>query len=410
MNLVTNGCEPVVVIPAFRREKSLERLLNSIERIAGNSLPKLIISIEGDASTEVKNTALNFSSQHNLCEIIEHPQRLGLRKHIVYCGDLALKYGSAIVLEDDLIVDPNFFEYAKQALSHYENDESIAGIALYAPELNEFSGFPFRPMRSDFDTYLMRTPCSWGQLWTRKQWIKFKSWYEKPNIEELLGSATIPPEIKQWPESSWKKYFAAYMSLEKLDFVYPYQALSTNCADYGGMHMERGSNLYQVALPLPNRTRPHLSFCHRESEACVSYDEFMEPNGSYIYNWLGLQSEEVAIDLYGAKPISLLRSAKYVITTKAVKKYERRIGVRFRPIERNLLPPYETNDNANVYSIYFLKSEDLKEHAQGPIIGAYSYFSGMNLDSLSASIKFSLRLPLLFASAIFRKIKTKFKI
>jgi hypothetical protein len=411
MNLGTDSYDPVVVIPAFRRAASLKRLLESIQKTISDALPRVIVSLEGGASNQVKKIALEFHERYENSMIIEQSNKLGLREHIIFCGNLAIEYGSVIILEDDLLVDPYFYQYAKQALLHYHHDDSISGIALYAPEFNEFSGFPFRPIRGVHDTYLMRTPCSWGQVWSRKHWKMFKEWYDQPNVEELLQSAAIPSDIKRWPNSSWKKYFAAYMSTEKRDFVYPYEAFSTNCADPAGTHMKNGSILYQVGLPLPIRAMRRLTFCNRDDTNCVSYDEYMESNSKFIYEWLGLKADDVTIDLYGTKPQHLVSRSDFVVTTKRVRPYEKKISVSFRPIERNLMPTYSEKSGQNDFSIYLARSIYFRENTYSlNNIGAYSYFSGINLRSLKVFLAVSSSFPRLLFNTAHHKLRRILKI
>ena len=50
-------------------------------------------------------------------KIIKHSKNLGLRAHVITCGDLVNIYDNIIVLEDDLFVSPYFYKYANDALN-----------------------------------------------------------------------------------------------------------------------------------------------------------------------------------------------------------------------------------------------------------------------------------------------------
>jgi hypothetical protein len=91
-----------------------------------------------------------------------------------------------VVLEDDLVVDRYYYLYASCALQHYRCDDRVAGIALYAPEYNEYASLPFAPMANGYSTYPMQMPCSWGQCWTREQWLS------RPG-RPAPGRNTMPP-------------------------------------------------------------------------------------------------------------------------------------------------------------------------------------------------------------------------
>ena len=108
---------------------------------------------------------MRFRFKFGTCEVITREKNLGIREHLLWCGDQTEKYGSVILLEDDLIVDPQFYFYALAAMEMYGQSSKIAGIALYAPAFNEYARLPFMPMLSGYSCYFMKVVCSWGQLW-----------------------------------------------------------------------------------------------------------------------------------------------------------------------------------------------------------------------------------------------------
>lgn len=372
---------PAIVIPAFNRPRSLRRLLVSIQEALHGDSPEIIISLEGGASSEVSLEAERFKDIYPKTTILYRKKRLGLRAHILSCGDVSLDHGSVILLEDDLMVDPQFYSYAKQAISFYANDDKVAGIALYAPEFNEFCGLRFTPMNSGFDTYFMRTPCSWGQIWTSGQWMRFREWYREADESSVQTANNLPSAVKDWPETSWKKYFAAYMSINELDFVYPYLSLSTNCADDGGTHVKQGSDIYQSTLPMPQRPLRKYQFVERNEISCVCYDEHMEADGCFIYEWLGLSRDAVTIDLYGTKSMACLSQRELVVTSKPVNAPEHCIKISFRPIEQNLRFLKGRRDDQSGYYAALSRISSVEWKRREWNVKKLEYFSGINLES-----------------------------
>ncbi len=327
---------PTIIIPAFRRPYSLLRLLQSLEAAKyPDKDVHLIISLDGGADVEVVNIAKSFRFSHGDVEVIVRERNIGLREHILWCGDQSNKYGSVIILEDDLIVDPYFYHYAVSSLSFYEHDEIIAGLALYSPKFNEYVNLPFEPMYNGSSTYLMQVACSCGQAWTAMQWSLFKSWYETSTEKDIDSCLALPDAVKKWPKSSWKKYFDAYLVLHSKFFVYPYQNYTSNCSDVGGKHIVQGSNLFQVPLGSEFRQADNFHY-FTTNESMVHYDAFMEPCGQYVSNLLGLSLSDFEIDFYASKPIDLLRSKKYCVTTRETKIVLKKFPIRFKPIEKNL--------------------------------------------------------------------------
>lgn len=330
--------KPAIIVLGFKRPNSLNRLLCSLAEAAYPWQVDLIISLEFNACLEVMTIADNFSAPQINVTVVKHEAHLGLRQHVIECGDYSKKYGSVIILEDDLFVDKYFYIYASQALDFYENSENIAGVALYSFEYNEIAGLPFKPLANGYDTYIMQIPCSWGQCWSYKQWSAFKNWYACKKNSDLLSFIRLPPAVKAWPESSWKKYFYAYMIEYNLNFIYPYQSLSTNCSDAGGTHITNGTFLHQTALALQLRLEPTFKLCPSNTKY-VAYDSFMEPVGEIVEQWLKLKNSDIEIDLYGTKPVELLLSKPLSLTLKKGGDTIKSFNPNFRPVEINLSNP-----------------------------------------------------------------------
>lgn len=333
--------QPVIAIAAFDRSRALHRLLESLERSKFvNPKPRLIISIEGGAPRDTIDTATGFARSSRIFDVkvIERKVRLGLKQHILTLGDLSTQYGSVLLLEDDLTVDPFAYEFAKACLNAYANEPSIAGHALYAPRLNEFARLPFEAMGNGYDTYMMQVPCSWGQAWSAAQWRRFRNWLDRKDRPDISLEVRLPESVRQWSDRSWKKHFAHYMVSEKLWFSYPYQSLATNHADQGGTHLPKQVNFFQVPLPCPDRPAPNWSLCP-SSDDLVRYDAHMEACGSFVFNALARNENEVAIDIYGSKSLELLRQRPLVLTSKPALSAVQTFAISVRPAERALMYP-----------------------------------------------------------------------
>lgn len=387
---------PAIVVVAFNRIKSLGRLLESIAAAEYQEKVKLYISLEGGASDDVVAMARSFEAKSLDVHVISHQFRMGLRKHVIQCGDLAIEHGGVIVLEDDLSVDRYFYLYAMEALSYYSSDVSVAGIALYSNENNEYAGLPFRPMRNGYTTYPMQVPCSWGQCWSANQWQSFKEWYASATNEELQAIEALPDDVKKWPESSWKKYFAAYLVLQNKHFIYPYEAFSTNCSDPGGTHILDGAIIHQVGLSSSQRPPPVFRFSPPTNKE-VYYDSFMEPTGEFVSRALGLDKVDVAVDLQGIKPATLLKKFKYILTCKRVENAIKSYPRSFRPPENNLLHPAEENYSGGYHLI---RSSEFKESQHVRSLEELSYFSGFQLLSRRVIGRMLIEIPCF----IFRRI------
>lgn len=99
---------PAIVVVAYNRPLSVTRLLNSLSKakyLVDNIT--LVISIDfenSDKHREVVKVVNDFEWKHGQKQIIQYEKNIGLKNHIISCGDLTEVYGSIILLEDDLVV------------------------------------------------------------------------------------------------------------------------------------------------------------------------------------------------------------------------------------------------------------------------------------------------------------------
>lgn len=289
---------PTIVVIGYNRPKSLSRLLGSLinARYPEGDV-RLVISLDNSGNPEPRHVAEAFDWPHGEKRIIAHPERLGLRQHVLSCGDLTEQYGDVIILEDDLFVSPFFYDYTARALHAYADDAGVAGISLYSVQFSQTANLPFTPIDDgDSAVHFMQMAASWGQAWSRQHWQGFRQWLAS-NGNDISHIEGIPADIRGWPESSWLKLFTAYIISRDLYFVYPFRSLSTNFGD-PGQHFNIASSRFQV----PIQQQPiDYQFARREDSLSV-YDAFCELLPSCIkrQNPL-LEPYDFTVNLYGCK-------------------------------------------------------------------------------------------------------------
>jgi Glycosyl transferase family 2 len=345
-----------IVVAAYNRPDSLQRLLGSLASADYGSFTNvpLIISIDHSGSNECQEIADLFNWQHGSKTILHHANNLGLKKHILYCGDFTYQYDAIIVLEDDLLVSPAFYSYAQQAYDFYKTDEQVAGIALYHNIFNEIVYCPFEPIHDGYDNYFMQVPCSWGQVWTKLQWAGFKRYMNEVNREQFFG--LLPANVQLWRnDSSWKKYFYSYLQQAGTYFVYPRVGLSTNFGD-AGQHLVQSQTVFQTPLLLAKKEFRFSSM----DESLSIYDGFFELDGS-VYNKMVDKEVSVTFDLNGSKPIGSIRT-KLLISSKISNDPLVKYSVSCYPYENNILLNIKAPDTAqNFYSLAETKTYSDKQ-------------------------------------------------
>ncbi|MCJ8288281.1 MAG: glycosyltransferase [Crocinitomicaceae bacterium] len=338
--------EPAIVVIAYNREKPLRRLLKSLAE-ANYSSEKITLHISIDASDvpKVKEIADAFEWKYGEKVIDLKTENLGLLKHILTCGELTDKYESIIVLEDDLVVAPSFYNYAVQANNFYSSDEKIAGVSLYTYSSEENNFYPFQPIHDKGNIHFIQVASSWGQSWNKDQWSKFILWLtENPKGKEAL----LPDYILNWGTNSWKKLFINYLIDSDRYFVFPKTSYSTNFEDEGTHASNTG--LFQVQL---NYNNEMPKFC-TISESNSVYDVYFELTSNCIKKRCSsLQEFDVDVDLYGAKPVQSLHR-EYVLTSRRGVNAVKSFGAKMKPLLQNVLSEIE-GDELGLY-----RKEDLR--------------------------------------------------
>lgn len=320
-----------IVAVGYNRPDSMQTLIESIlYGRYGDDRVDLIVSIDkGENQDKIINVAENVDWKYGEKKVRAFPERIGLRKHIIECGNLTSEYDAVIVLEDDLIVSPFFYEYVKKAVERYKLDNKIAGISLYRHYMHPGVYRPFEPANCGYDVYFQQYAMSWGQCWTKSMWNDFKEWYEINQDCNFKEKVIIPDYIVNWNRHSWLKYYMRYIVEKNKYFVYPYISLSTNSSDVG-QHCVIQNNDYQVPLLQGNK-----EYNFPDYKNAIKYDIYFErvfDESFYIDNIDG----KILLDLYGNR--SCYEDADYVISTKNLPyKKIKEIQLKFRPIEINCI-------------------------------------------------------------------------
>lgn len=327
-----------IVAVGYNRLKSLQRLLISIEEARYDIEDvHLYISIDNSGDDSIVLMASNFIWTHGPKTILTYPYRLGLKNHILRCGDLLLKHDAIIVLEDDLMVSEWFYQYAQHAVAYYSNDDRIAGISLYNYQWNEFVNYPFIAAPSEFSTYFLQLAQSWGQIWMKKQWADFKEWMQQ-NDSDLVNGDNIPESVCAWKSSSWKKFHIKYCVEQNKYFVQPYISFAT-CFSEIGEHCVNKMTILQV--PLYSGTSLDLRFPAFTDEGSVFYDVFFERKFLQHHKEYK-QFIDTCFDLYGSKKVY---DKRYLVSIKELPYLvKEHYALEMKPQEENILKNIKGND------------------------------------------------------------------
>lgn len=330
---------PAIVIAAHSRPQSLRRLLASLERAEIHTDTDLVISIDAgaDETPAVVDVARAFDWRHGDLQVIEH-ERLGLIGNFHFCGDLTERFGSVVLLEDDLIVGPHFLHWATDALQSSDVDDRVAGVCLSAPWFDGFRHLPMEPILDGSDGFYAQIPWFHGMAWTERMWKGYRSGVDAasdvaihPAFDSLGDDEWFPPAVRELVASG--RYY-----------LFPRAAHASNSGD-AGTHFSDSSDFFQVPLSLGAPDR--FSLLSLDDSLAV-YDDHLELESSRLARYLGFMDDlaidptiDLTVDLLGMRDLAAVRSRlgaqALVLTTRPMKNPQRSWGSSLRPLVMNVI-------------------------------------------------------------------------
>lgn len=306
------------VILAWKRPLALKRLLQSWMQSDVCGLIHLHVSIDGHGDSELEKILIDFSTQIPGLSFQVQETHLGLKAHVLRCMD-SFRHEPLWLLEEDLWLHPQSLKFVEKALSLMNQSPETAGVSTYAQPFVPGPGWPFVPLPSPSFFFNLQYPSSSGAIWSSDALLNFKVWMESdPHFPEEW----VLPSISKWPESSWKKWMAAWLATNHAYMAYPYEGITTNMGDKG-THHHRHSNQFQGKLL---SVYPENSYMDRLP--VVKYDAFFEWEG---FQWEG---QSVSMNIYGWKKKEKLKQP-FSIIPGASNQAIRQFGLQLKPLEHN---------------------------------------------------------------------------
>ncbi len=155
----------------YKREHTTRQLLESLLRCPECSESELHIFMDearNDREAEaVEKVRALFDNLQGFKAIHPHPARMnkGMARSIIDGVTQVLKNNdSVIVLEDDLVVAPDFLTFMNTALNTYRDRSDIWSISGYTPQLKELES------RNSEEVFLVPRAQSWGWATWRNRW------------------------------------------------------------------------------------------------------------------------------------------------------------------------------------------------------------------------------------------------
>jgi hypothetical protein len=268
---MTNAGRPVpVALFVYRRHRQLPRTLECL-RACG--IEQLYVFADGAKSADDADDVAEVRRLLGKLGWIEpimvaRDENIGLSDSIRTGLDTLFKaHEAAIVIEDDVCVAPEFYDYMRLALLHYEGERRAAGITglRYPFDRKAFEGYPY-------DVFLSPRFSSWGWATWRERWGEFcfdvgslrRQMREVSVLAPERAGADMPGMINEAIVTgsltgSWDVSCAANMLVRGQYFVTPTWNMVENTGLSDGTHFDQAPS-WGLHWEGDHRPRGDISF------------------------------------------------------------------------------------------------------------------------------------------------------
>ncbi len=165
-----NNLAPIILF-VYKRAHHTLRALESLRKSDLSEQSSLYIfsddakSVQDQASIAEVREIIRQKQWCKEVQIIERLGNFGLAKNIIEgVSQIIDQFGKVIVLEDDLVISPDFLRYMNQALDLYQEQPKVMQISGHTP--------PIKLNKYPQDTFFYNKISSWGWATWARAWQK----------------------------------------------------------------------------------------------------------------------------------------------------------------------------------------------------------------------------------------------
>jgi hypothetical protein len=214
--------------------------------------------------------------------IVERAENFGLARSIVSAVDMVFEqYDSLILLEDDCVPCPHFFDFIEDCLRKYEHNDRVFGISGYTVPMPEqiIQKYPY-------DVYCCPRIGSWGWATWKRAWRHYDrdlanvvSEAVKNDTDLTQGGSDFPGYITSYLQGQkrdvWTLNWVVSVYLNNGVYIYPTRSHIENIGhDGSGVHCGSSRNFDTVLC----KTKPS-----RYPDQIILSPEIMQTFKSYYH-------------------------------------------------------------------------------------------------------------------------------
>lgn len=187
-----------IVLFCYNRPLHLQHCLDSLKQSTLLKKSDLFIFCDGPKNIfdkrktdQVKKIANTFTGSKSL-KVFQNKANQGLANSVIHgVSQLLDKFPAVIVLEDDLLLHPQFLSFMNQSLKTYQTDSRIFSVTGYTLPKWRFSipkGYPHQ-------IYLAPRVSSWGWGTWRDRWKSVEWQLDREDLNKQCHGNSIATEM-----------------------------------------------------------------------------------------------------------------------------------------------------------------------------------------------------------------------
>jgi hypothetical protein len=221
------ACSTPVAFFLFNRPATTSRVFEAIRQAQPEKLLVIADGARLDRSGEAEQCAAARTVLNRIdwnCEVLKNfsDVNLGCRNRVSSGLDWVFsEVEEAIILEDDCLPAPSFFQYCQELLERYRDDERVMAI----------SGDNFQEGRSrtPYSYYFSKYSHIWGWATWQRAWkfydVEMKTWPEYRQNQFIQSLCEDPYEQKYWMDCFEQVYSG---QIDTWDYQWVYTCWSQN--------------------------------------------------------------------------------------------------------------------------------------------------------------------------------------
>ncbi len=258
--MIENERHPVpVALVCYNRPRHTAEVLKALQRRQIQNLyifsdaPKSVSDESSVAQVRDLIGAIRWTNP----KVVAQSANQGLARSVVSAVNTVLsEHETMILLEDDCVPKPYFFDFMRACLDRYRDHERIFGINGYCPPIPD-------EMRNryPYDIFFYPRIGSWGWATWRRAWKAFDpdlaGVYRRcleSGVDLTQGGPDIPESVQKFlngqPRDIWTLNWVLSVYLHRGYYVYPMISQIQNIGfDGSGIHFGRSKSKFDYAAP-----------------------------------------------------------------------------------------------------------------------------------------------------------------